>query len=149
MMVQKVWTCRPSDPLSMAAGLMWEHDIGCVPVVDDDGRPVAMLTDRDIAMSSHLSGRPPTETTAMEAMSKRLATIKADQRADEAEAMMRANRVRRLPVVDAAGELVGIISLADIARALPRTGVDGVEQTLNALSQPWAQVAESGPSTLI
>lgn len=56
--VTRVSTCRASDSLSKAAGLMWELEIGRLTVVDDDGCPVATITDRDICMSSYRSGRP-------------------------------------------------------------------------------------------
>ena len=48
LMTRKVFSCAPADSLSQAARLMWDHDVGCVPVVDDQGRALAMVTDRDV-----------------------------------------------------------------------------------------------------
>ncbi len=149
VMVKKVWSCRPEDTLSQAASLMWDHDVGCIPVVDEAGCPVAMITDRDICMSGHLSGRSSSATSVRDAMSKRMVTVAPEQRTEEAEALMREAQVRRLPVVDAAGKLVGIVSLVDLARALPRTSVNGVEQTLSAIAEPRLPVARPNQSIML
>jgi CBS domain-containing protein len=70
-MVTKVSTCRPGDSLLKAAGLMWDLDVECLAVVDDDGDPVAMLTDQDISRSSHLwRGRPLSAVFVREVLSR-------------------------------------------------------------------------------
>jgi CBS domain-containing protein len=48
LMTRDVATCRPEDPMAAAARIMWERDCGIVPVVDADGRPVGVVTDRDL-----------------------------------------------------------------------------------------------------
>ena len=50
-------TCSLIDSLNLAAQIMWENDCGCVPVVDDDGRAIAMITDRDICMAAYTQGK--------------------------------------------------------------------------------------------
>jgi CBS domain-containing protein len=120
LMTAKVRACAPTDSLNSAAQLMWEGDCGIVPVIDVDGRPVGVLTDRDIAMSAHLRGGRLGEIPVAEAMSRRLAVVKVDDSLHDALELMRTGQVRRLPVVDAEGRLAGMLSLSDIARLWAR-----------------------------
>jgi len=140
-MQKKVHSCLPSDTMAKAAGLMWDHDVGCIPVVDGNGHPIGMITDRDICMSAYLGGRSLWTTHVADAMSKKLFTAEADQAIEEAEEIMRQAQVRRLPVVDADGKLTGIVSLADIARALPKGQTNGVGRVLGAISAPRSHPA--------
>lgn len=117
VMNKNVHTCRSSDSLRFPAQLMWEHDIGCVPVVDEETRPVSMVTDRDLLMCAYFTGKPLEEQTVAQAMSKELHVIHVGQSVQSASALMRAKQVRRLPVVDAAGKLAGIVSVNDLALA--------------------------------
>lgn len=119
LMTKEVGTCRPTDPLSAAAQLMWDRDCGCVPVVSDDesGQVVGILTDRDICMATHFRGTAPGAVSVGEVMSTKVRTIGPSETAADAEAVMQDARVRRLPVVDEDQRLVGLISLADLARA--------------------------------
>jgi CBS domain-containing protein len=99
---------------------MWDHDIGCVPVVDGEGRATGVITDRDICMAGYLTGKPLAELFASSAMSKKLVSCKATDSAETAEELMRSSQIRRLPVLDAGGKAAGIISLNDLARASVR-----------------------------
>jgi len=128
IMQANVRTCRPDDTLLSVAKLMWEGDCGCAPVVGPDGRVVGMITDRDIAMSEYLSGRPLASSTVAEAMSQTVHACRPDDSLYTAESLMRANRVRRLPVVDAEERVVGILSLNDIARAFERPPSAGAQE---------------------
>jgi CBS domain-containing protein len=116
---------------------MWLHDIGAVPVVDDTGFPVAMITDRDIAMCLLLTGGSAGQTTVERAMSKRLICVRPDQTVSEAESLMRESQIRRLPVVDGSGRLAGVITLGDVARMV---GATGVARTFSAISTPRSQM---------
>ncbi|MDF3071792.1 MAG: hypothetical protein K0R38_7393 [Polyangiaceae bacterium] len=109
-------TCGPSDDLSEAAKLMWEGDFGVVPVVDDQGRPIGMLTDRDVCMAAYKRGVSLRELTVESAMSRSVASCRPTDTMRLLMDAMATYQVRRLPVVDDAGKLVGIVSLADIAR---------------------------------
>jgi CBS domain-containing protein len=115
-------TCRSDDTLSQAAQIMWEADCGAVPVVssDGEGRVVGIVTDRDVCMAGYTRGRPLQEIRVREAMAKDLRCCKASDTLAEAEASMRSAQVRRLPVVDESGHLVGLLSLADLAREAAR-----------------------------
>src|SRR5689334_6521679 len=70
-MTQGVYTVHPHDTLEKAAGVMWEHDCGAVPVVEHDGRVVAMITDRDICMAAYTQGRRLSAMRVDSAMSQR------------------------------------------------------------------------------
>lgn len=116
LMTTPVGTCRPYDGTDKGAKVMWEQDCGAVPVVDQDGRVLAMLTDRDICMAAFTQGRSLGEIRVSSAMSKRLFVCRGEDDVKDAEKNMRTHQVRRLPVVDAEGKLVGILSLSDLAR---------------------------------
>lgn len=124
--------CRTHDSLHEAARLMWEHDLGALPVVNDADEPVSMLTDRDACMAAYTQGIPLIHGSVASAMSKQLVFCDMSTPVAKIRELMAATRVRRLPVVDARGKLVGIIGLSDLARevhaALPndrRRGTSG------------------------
>lgn len=72
IMSQPVATCRSNDPLHIAAQRMWDSDCGVVPVVNDEGCAVAMITDRDICMAAYTQGKPLAEIEVRSAMSHEL-----------------------------------------------------------------------------
>lgn len=114
LMITDVKCCETYNTLNSAAQMMWDNDIGCVPVVEH-GRVVGMLTDRDICMAAFIQGVPLTGSLATSAMSKQVFSCAPNDDIAAAEKLMREKQVRRLPVVDAQGHLAGIISLNDIA----------------------------------
>jgi CBS domain-containing protein len=120
MMQKDVRACRASDSMSEAARIMWERDCGFAPVVasDGSGSVVGVITDRDLCMAAYIHGKSLLDLCVSEAMSTNVRTCAPDDSIAAAEAEMREGRVRRLPVVDAAGQLLGVLSLADLARAL-------------------------------
>lgn len=97
-----------------AARIMRDEDVGIVPVVEGD-RLVGTVTDRDIAIRVVAEGRNPEPTTAGEIASRELVTIDPQQDLDEALRLMARHQVRRLPVVEEDGKLIGIVAQADIA----------------------------------
>lgn len=102
-------------PVSEAAKLMRDEDVGLTPIVEGD-RLVGTLTDRDIAIRVVAEGRDPESTPVREVASSELVTIDPDQSLDEALRLMAQHQVRRLPVVEEDGRLVGIVAQADVAR---------------------------------
>jgi CBS domain-containing protein len=122
LMTKSPRTCRPEDSLSQAARIMWEADCGAVPVVssDGEGRVVGIITDRDVCMAAYTRGLPLAQMRVSEAMAREPRCCKASDTPFEAEASMRSAQVRRLPVVDESGHLVGLLSLADLAREAAR-----------------------------
>ncbi len=149
LMNQPAVTCRPTDTLTVAAGLMWDNDCGAVPVVGDDGAVVGMITDRDICMAAYSSGQCLGDVPVSRAMARHVFSCRPDDSIDRAEQIMSDKQVRRLPVVDEAGRPVGVLSMNDLARhtASARTR-NGVLQTLAAISAPRSGAIEAthGPN---
>jgi CBS domain-containing protein len=121
IMSRDVHSCRPDHTLDFAASQLWEHDCGSLPVCASDGegepRVIGMLTDRDICMAALFQGRPLHELKVADAMSRDIRVAKLDERPEDVEMLMREQQIRRVPVTDEDGGLVGIVSLADFARA--------------------------------
>jgi CBS-domain-containing membrane protein len=115
VMKQQVKTCHAQETLNTAAQIMWDHDCGSVPVVDSDGRVIGMITDRDICMAAYTHGGPLRALQVKDAMSKNVCACQPQDGLADAERIMRANQVHRLPVIDAGNRLVGILSLNDLA----------------------------------
>jgi CBS domain-containing protein len=142
IMTRTVQSCSTNDTLAEAAWMMWKFDIGCLPVTGPDGRVTSVITDRDIAMAALFSGRPLQEQHVSRAMSARLATVLEDDDMGTLEDVMRSAQVHRVPVVNAAGSLRGIITLNDLAHhrhgKMSGEGVspDEVASTLAAVSAP-------------
>ena len=126
-MTKEVKCCRVEDSLAAAARLLWEHDCGCAPVVDDDGRLRGMLTDRDICMAAYTTGRGLHDLWVADVMSKSLATTRPEESLREAEMVMRANGVRRLPVLDDQRRVIGLISCNDLCRWVDDGGSNGAQ----------------------
>jgi CBS domain-containing protein len=120
LMNRTVETCGPDDSLAIAAGRMWQCDIGCLAVVGSDGKIVGMVTDRDVCMAALMEGRALHEIPVSRAMSKEVHCCAPSDSLIAAEEQMRARQVRRLPVLDAEGQLAGIVSLNDLAREAER-----------------------------
>lgn len=116
LMVTDVKSCAAYNTLNTAAQTMWDNDIGCVPVVDNDRRVLGMLTDRDVCMAAYIQGVPLTGSLVTSAMSNQVFSCAPDDDIASAEKLMREKQVRRLAVIDAQGRLTGIIALNDIAR---------------------------------
>jgi CBS domain-containing protein len=116
LMTQMPATCTRESTCAEAARIMWDCDCGSVPVVDDNGRAVGIVTDRDICMSALFRGAPLSAIAVANVMSGDLATCQADDDVKDAERVMQQRQVRRLPVVDRGGALVGILSLGDVAQ---------------------------------
>ena len=114
-MVSKVSTCKADSPLDQVALMMWNGDCGCVPVVDDGGKPTGMVTDRDIAMGAALAHKPLWEIRAGDITAdKPVYTCLESDDIGKAVELMQEYKVRRLPVVNAGGELTGVISVGDV-----------------------------------
>ncbi len=124
LMTKEVQFCGPSDSLERAAQLMWDHDCGCLPVCVRDGkganRAVGMITDRDICMSALFQRRALRDLPVRDAMAQQVVSCSLGEALGHAEKVMRGGQIRRLPVLDNEGSLIGVISLADLAREAVR-----------------------------
>ena len=115
LMTSAVKSCSPTTDLAAAAKIMWEGDCGVVPVTDDRGKVVGIITDRDICIAAATRSRMEGEIPVQEVISKNLYTCAPGDDVRAALDTMRSRKVRRLPVVGHDGQLAGILSLHDIA----------------------------------
>jgi CBS domain-containing protein len=122
MSVQSLMTpnpafCTVDTPLQEVAKLMLDHDCGQIPVVAADGsrKPIGVVTDRDIVVRVVAQGKNPLDGKAADAMSSPCVTVECDTSLRDCCDVMESSQIRRVPVVDAKGELCGIVSLADLA----------------------------------
>ncbi|HEU4734264.1 MAG TPA: CBS domain-containing protein [Kofleriaceae bacterium] len=134
---RNVISCTVHDHLERAAQLMWEHDIGCLPVIDEQGHVVGMITDRDICMATYAQGGPLRAIPVAAAMSRHVFSCAENDEVDAVERAMSEHRIRRMPVIDEHGHPVGIVSLGDMARAanlgrLPATDIVSALATISA-----------------
>jgi len=138
LMAPRVVTCNASDTLERAAQLMWEHDVGFLPVVASE-RVVGVITDRDVLMRTYTCGISLRDEIVGTAMSHELVTCTLHEDAVVIEHRMAAHQIRRLPVIDASGKPVGVVTLADLARSSLRgheLSPRGPTCTLAAITRP-------------
>jgi CBS domain-containing protein len=131
VMTQNVQCLGPHESVQQAARLMRELDVGSIPVCGEDLRPVGIVTDRDLALRCLADGGDPGAMQIADVMERSLVTVGPEQDADEAVAQMAENQLRRLPVVDRNGVLVGIVAQADLARLLPEQVVGNVVEAIS------------------
>lgn len=144
IMTREAKTCAPETNLAAAAMIMWENDCGIVPVVQSNGKVIGMITDRDICMAVATRNRKTSDIAVSEVFGGNLYACSADDDIRDALKIMRAERVRRLPVISASGALEGILSLNDVVRyaetaggkKVPELSYDDVTQTLKEISTP-------------
>jgi len=105
----------PDTTVQEAAGLMKTEDVGALPIVED-GRLTGVVTDRDIAIRAVADGLG-TDTAVRDLASQDIVTIDPQQSLEEAARLMAEHQVRRLPVVEEDGNLVGMLAQADVAQA--------------------------------
>ena len=106
--------CSPDATLEKIATLMVANDCGEIPIVDRSGRPIGVVTDRDIVCRVVAEGKDPASITAESVMSTPVVAVYDDAELDDIIDMMETHQIRRLPVVDAEGCCAGIIAQADL-----------------------------------
>jgi CBS domain-containing protein len=123
MLIEEVMTrepvcCTPETGLQDVAQMMVEHDCGEIPIVQStaDRRVLGVVTDRDIVSRLVAQGKNPLEHQAETCMSQPVVTVRTGQSVEDCIRIMKAHRIRRVPVVDDAGLMRGIVSQADIAQ---------------------------------
>ena len=125
------------DSARDVARQMRDNDCGAIPVVDESGSVVGMITDRDLAIRALADGKGP-DTKVGELMTASPCCASVDDNVRDIQRLMSENQVRRIPIVDASGCCVGIIAQADLARAADRDKVTEHEVALvvEAISEP-------------
>ena len=115
IMVAEVAYCSSQTSLQDIAMMMWNNDCGAIPIVDNEERPVGIVTDRDIAMAAALQHKPLWEINVEEVSGGReLFFCHPEDTIQEALALMEHNRIRRLLVINQFGQLCGMITMGDI-----------------------------------
>jgi len=114
-------SCSPETNLAAAVEILWNRNCGVLPIVDSNAKLVGVVTDRDICVALGTRNQLPSEITVREVASGKVVAGRPDDDLRKALAIMADAKVRRLPIVDAAGKLQGILSIADI---LLRTGME-------------------------
>jgi len=134
--------CPVGSTLHRVAQLMWEQDVGAVVIVDGAGKPLHMVTDRDVCIGAYTQGLSLWQSRVESLAPRPISACSVDAGVVEVRRLMEESGVRRIPVVDAAGSVVGIIGLGDLIReaaiAAPRNRARGLTpaqlaQTLNAV----------------
>jgi CBS domain-containing protein len=139
LMTTDVRSCWSNEALERAAKLMWEFDCGSLPVLDQNGRVVGMITDRDVCMAAYTQAQPLARIPVSRAMSAELFSCKPDEDLGSVEKRMRAHQIRRLPVLDDEGHLRGMLTLADIAQR----AAGGAKGKAAARQVSFAEVGET------
>jgi CBS domain-containing protein len=144
LMTHPVQTCRAWESLDVAARLMRDHACGCVVVLDGMEHAIAVITDRDVCLCALRTLRPLDAVRVADAMSKAIHVCRLQDDVKRAEFELAAFQVRRLPVVDEEGFVVGLLSLDDLAREASRerdlfarsVSAEDVGMTLASLTRP-------------
>jgi CBS domain-containing protein len=127
--------CVPEDNAQAVARAMKEHNIGSVPVVTDQQsrRLVGMITDRDLCCSIVAGGLDPKSTTIEKLISLEVVACREGENMDSCERLMQQHQIRRIPVVDGEGQLIGIVAQADLAL---KDKPEKVSKTVAEISRP-------------
>jgi len=137
LMTKDVRTCRQTDMLDHAVRLMWDHDIGALPVIDDFGLLIGMVTDRDACIAAFMQRQPLQCVPVSVAMSKHVVTCRSDDTDHAVSRLMAKHKIRRIPVVDDEQRPIGIVSLDDLALAMAKGAIPSTEvgETLAAICE--------------
>jgi CBS domain-containing protein len=135
--------CTPDSTAQEAASLMKEHDCGSIPVVErlETRRLVGTVTDRDLAIRGLAAGRGP-DTRIRDLMTNDPIAAAPEDEAEIVREVMVAQQVRRVPVVDENGAVVGIVAQADLALEDGAASDQEVGRIVEAISDPRRELAE-------
>jgi CBS domain-containing protein len=147
LMTELVHACGPKQTLRAAARIMWDHDCGCVPIIDSDYRLIGIITDRDIAVTAHLRGLPLEDIVIGDVMETCVFSCKANDSVTRAMELMQQLQVHRLPVTDQLGFLVGLITLNDLALEAERGDADGSVVSRHDVGRTLAKIGAHRPPT--
>ena len=133
IMSADVVCCEPSANLREVAEKMVAYDCGEIPICDAAGKPLGVVTDRDIVCRLVAKGHDPLELRAEECMSSPVVMAHPEMTIEDCARLMEQYQIRRLPVVDDGGVCCGIVAQADIARRGPR---DAIAEVMEHVSAP-------------
>ncbi|HEV2846602.1 MAG TPA: CBS domain-containing protein [Thermoanaerobaculia bacterium] len=129
--------CTQDTTAQDAAQMMEQNDCGSLPVVEgrDSMKLIGMVTDRDLALRVLGRGLNP-DTKIREAMTRNVSSVKLNDDLDSVERVMSGQQVRRVPVLDDMGRVVGIVAQADLAREMDSVGRKDFSRVVEKISQP-------------
>jgi len=119
VMVSDVITVETEATVRQAVDLMNKHEIGCLIVVDEEEKPVGILTERDLLRRVLANRKDPVRTKVSQVMSTPLITVTPHMDLEEAVKLMFKKKIKKLPVVED-GQLVGLVSITDMVRVQPQ-----------------------------
>jgi CBS domain-containing protein len=125
--------CTPDDSIIEVARVMEQHDVGVVPIIEsqDTRRVVGVITDRDIVLRVVAQGRDPNEIVSLrDFMTNEIVSVRPDADLLQAEECMKEHQIRRVLVVDENNCIVGIVTMADLARATGDTQLGDTEKAI-------------------
>lgn len=114
LMTKDVSSCRPANNMAELAEVMWNQRCGALPILDDSGRVIGIITDRDICIALGTRNIRASDVLARDVSPARCFTCSPDDDLREALRTMANQEVGRLPVIDEIGQLVGILSMDDV-----------------------------------
>jgi len=123
--------CAPDTSLEEVAKMMVEIDCGCIPVVDENSKPIGMITDRDITVRTVAKGKNPLDLTAGKVMTSDVYTVTPETTIEECCRIMEQKQVRRIVVVDPRGACCGMVAQADVANYASRKQTAEVVQEVS------------------
>ena len=122
LMTTPAYTCGVHDTAEIAAQVMWERDCDALPVIDTDGHVAGVVSDRDICLAAYFQRAPLSAIGIENVMSSNVCTCRPDDDVSEVKRRMGDRQMRSLPVVDASGLPVGILSIENVAVGSRRHG---------------------------
>ena len=131
IMVSPVITTKKNAKVSEAASTMCANNLGSLVVVDNDEKPVGMVTERDMLRKVIMTSKNPKQTDVSQIMSSPLVTCNPDMEVEHAAKFMLQKDIKRLPIVEE-GKIVSIVTFTDIIRAQPQIMID-LEKSLEKL----------------
>ncbi|HLQ37926.1 MAG TPA: CBS domain-containing protein [Planctomycetota bacterium] len=152
LMTKNPYCCRADDNLTAVARILWERDCGCVPVLDAKEQLVGIVTDRDVCMAAYTQGKRLDEIALRAVMTRHVTTVQPTDEVGVAEQKLAGSQVRRLPVVDQRGKVVGLLAINDLLRAAAAGGgkagaCERLVSTLAVIGVPRPRAAAHGPAS--
>jgi len=123
----EIWSIGADDPILAAIQIMAERHVGALPVLRE-GRLAGIVSERDYARKVILLGRSSSETPVWQIMSAPVVTVGPDDGVRHCMEVMTERRIRHLPVVDGDGEMIGVVSIGDLVRAVIEEQQETIDQ---------------------
>lgn len=134
-MCNKVFSCTPSTTVYDAAKLMQTNHVGCIPVCDNENCMVGVITDRDLVLRCIANDKNVKETPVSDIMTTNVWTCHPEDEMTNVQSIMGNEKIRRLPVVDNTGKVIGMLSMGDLAKNDMELGQEEVSDTLNSICE--------------